>query len=256
MNRLEEYRALALQELRSQMQGSTPLLVDELLDSLLRHAKGLPARPHKGEPYSRLFTLPELPKVILQGFRGDLAWVHDREGHKGSAYWPGGESGVTLDPGLDVGHTPPARVRELYAGRLNGAQLNALEGAYKKIGTAAQKMLSNPIIATIHITFAQANALMPYTAQPFWEAITRRFPDVLEPNTPGSVQTVLLSLAYNRGAGNPQLSVLKQHFASSDYLALAREVGAMQQNHQLRGIRERRKLEQQFIEAELKKLGR
>lgn len=27
----------------------------------------------------------------LPGFRGDLSWLHDREGHVGRPYWPEGD---------------------------------------------------------------------------------------------------------------------------------------------------------------------
>ena len=59
----------------------------------------------------------------LPSFRGDLLWIHAWEGHRGRLYWPGGASGVTLDPGLDDDvqrfqfdqlHRPP---REIFSGR-------------------------------------------------------------------------------------------------------------------------------------------
>ena len=48
---------------------------------------------------------PELARLAehLPTFEGDLLWVHQLEGHAGRPYWPEGESGVTLDPGIDLG---------------------------------------------------------------------------------------------------------------------------------------------------------
>lgn len=46
----------------------------------------------------------EAQAVFLPAFRGDLEWVQDQEGFSGTPYWPGGVSGVTLDPGVDLGH--------------------------------------------------------------------------------------------------------------------------------------------------------
>ena len=46
--------------------------------------------------------------ALLPRFRGDLGMVHTLEGHAGRAYWPKGKSGVTLDPGVDLGHAHAA----------------------------------------------------------------------------------------------------------------------------------------------------
>ena len=45
----------------------------------------------------------EVVEAQLGQFHGDLDWVHRQEGHAGHPYWPGGASGVTLDPGVDLG---------------------------------------------------------------------------------------------------------------------------------------------------------
>jgi hypothetical protein len=251
MNRLEDYRALALQELRSLMQSQDMLELDHVLDSAIRQAKGLPKRPATRNVYEGIFTLPQLPRNPLQNFRGDLAWIHNQEGHNGGAYWPGGESGVTLDPGIDVGHTSPQRVAELFQGILTSRQLIALKSAYKKFGTAAQKFISQPDIKSIHVTFAQSVSIMPFAAQPYWEAITNRFPTLLGPTTPASVQTVFLSLAYNRGPSNPQLAFLRLALTENDWKKLANDIGTMQHDHVLMGIRKRRRLEAQLIRDEL-----
>ena len=57
----------------------------------------------------------------MEGFRGDLSWVHAREGHAGKAYWPGGVSGVTLDPGVDLGHVRPELFETAYKELLTSA---------------------------------------------------------------------------------------------------------------------------------------
>lgn len=54
-------------------------------------------------------------REFLQSFRGDLEWIHAREGHLGKPYWPGGASGITLDPGVDLGHVPLDCVEDLYS---------------------------------------------------------------------------------------------------------------------------------------------
>ncbi len=49
----------------------------------------------------------------LPGFRGDLEWVDLQEGHHGVPFWPGGGSGVTVDPGIDLGQADASLV-DLY----------------------------------------------------------------------------------------------------------------------------------------------
>ena len=63
---------------------------------------------------------------LLASFHGDLDWVHMHEGHCGRPYWPGGASGVTLDPGVDLGHVPEDRIESLYEGILTRPQVRLL----------------------------------------------------------------------------------------------------------------------------------
>ena len=70
--------------------------------------------------------------------------------------------------------------------------------------------------------------------------------------TPPSVQTVLLSLAYNRGPENAALGVLANPIAAESWSEMANLIGQMQQNHETLGIRHRRRTEASLIRTELK----
>lgn len=187
----------------------------------------------------------------LRGFRGELAWVHALEGHAGRAYWPGGASGITLDPGVDVGHASPALVEATYRPHLTREQLAALLAAAGLRGQSARRHLAgSAVLRSIRISRAEAAELFPVVAAPYWRAVTQRFPALLADEVPGPVHTVMLSLAYNRGAGNAALGVLAGPLARRDWSAFAEAVGRMQQGHSLAGIRARRKLEAELV-AEL-----
>ena len=67
------------------------------------------------------------------------------------------------------------------------------------------------------------------------------------PETPGSVQIALLSLAFNRGYNNAGLEVLKSPIKQGDWLQCASLISGMQQDHQLEGIRKRRQREGRLI---------
>ncbi|MDH4188362.1 MAG: pesticin C-terminus-like muramidase, partial [Nitrospira sp.] len=145
----------------------------------------------------------ELIARLLPAFQGDPDWVHQQEGHKGSPYWPGGNSGVTLDPGIDLGQADRALVEQLFAPHLTAAQWEAVRTVFGIKGEPARQALErDPVVQSIRVTPEQADSIMPYAARPYWKDISDRFSSLKMPTTPAAVQTVLLSLAYNRGAQN------------------------------------------------------
>ncbi len=189
---------------------------------------------------------------LLQGFRGDLSWVHAREGHAGKAYWPGGASGVTLDPGVDLGHAKPSLIETAYKDLLTAVQFEATTSVLGIKGDAAKAALeSSPDLQSIRISRAEADTIFQYTAQPYWQAIIRRFPNLAAADSLGSVQTALLSIGYNRGTGNRGLEVLKQPIQDKDWVEVSNLIGSMQQDHSLEGIRKRRRMEAELIKQEL-----
>jgi peptidoglycan hydrolase-like protein with peptidoglycan-binding domain len=188
----------------------------------------------------------------LKGFHGDLSWIHAREGHAGRAYWPGGASGVTLDPGVDLGHAKTSLVEEAFDGILLQDQFDAVRKVFGIKGERAKKALENdPVLQSIRISNAQAEMVFPYVIQPYWEAISSRFPILGEGDTPGSVQTALLSLAYNRGSRNRGLDPLEEPLREKGWKRVADLIGEMQQDHRLEGIRKRRRMEADLIRKEL-----
>jgi GH24 family phage-related lysozyme (muramidase) len=191
-------------------------------------------------------------REMLEKFRGDLDWVHERESHAGHPYWPGGVSGVTLDPGVDLGHASPDTIEELYAPLLTQAQMKALGLVYGIKGEDANAALRTlPVIADIRISREQAAELMPHAAKPYWIGISRRFKALVRQDTPPAVQTALLSLAYNRGVFNRYLEPLGELLAAKSWDEAADRIASMQQRHRLPGIRIRRRQEAMLIRDEL-----
>jgi len=190
---------------------------------------------------------------LLQKFRGDLGWVHQQESHAGKPYWPGSVSGVTLDPGVDLGHVSSWDfIEEQYGPLVTQSQLAELRKVFGFKGMDARVALgASPILQSVRITREQAVELMPHTARPYWEGITSRFRAVARVDTPASVQTTLLSLAYNRGSQNRHLEPLGELLQDRRWGEAADTIGSMQQNHELPGIRRRRRREAAVIRAEL-----
>lgn len=218
-----------------------------------QRARGLAADgvvgPATWDALDPALAAPSHPDVAgFETFRGDLAWIHQWEGHAGHAYWPMGASGVTLDPGWDLGQHSMAETKKLYGDILTRAQLALLgEVSGLKGDEAGAAFAARPDLAKIKVSKRQALALLPHLALPYWVAITKRFGVLAEPGTPGSVQTALLSLAYNRGAASKGLAVLTDPLARRRWLEVADGIGAMQQDHALKGIRARRRAEADLI---------
>lgn len=190
-------------------------------------------------------------KSLLQGFNGDLTWVHEREGHAGRPYWPGGASGVTLDPGFDLGYQNRDQLRACYP-ELSAYQIQALTKVIGLKGESAKIATRIPSIASIRTSKEMALTAMPVIAKRYWKGIYQRFPSlVAQTQTPPCVHTVMLSLSYNRGPNNRGLEVLRAYLEDLDWTGLAQQIASMQQNHKLRGIRLRRRLEAEYILNEL-----
>ncbi len=236
--------------------GDTDGLFGEATEQLVKafqSDRGLSADGVVGaNTWAALGDYIEEQESAVEGFRGDLSWVHAREGHAGKAYWPGGASGVTLDPGVDLGHAKRALIEEAYKDLVSAEQFQAVEQVLGIRGDSAKAALEdNPVLQSIRISRSQADAIFGFAAKPYWDAIVRRFPGLTSPDTPPSVQTAMLSISYNRGAGNRALDVLKQPMQGKAWAQVADIIGSMQQDHRLEGIRTRRRMEADLIRAEL-----
>jgi GH24 family phage-related lysozyme (muramidase) len=99
----------------------------------------------------------------------------------------------------------------------------------------------------VRITYEEGREIFPHVAKDYWEGITRRFPALVSPLVPGAVHTALLSLAFNRGVWNGDLEQLRDKIQNREWGEMADAISSMQQNHSLKGIRVRRRLEGQKI---------
>lgn len=194
--------------------------------------------------------------LAREGFRGSADWVHALEGHAGdlygrSAYYPGGRhSGVTLDPGVDLAHARRSLVVSAYRPYLTPRQMRAVEQAMEfgfRGEQAALYLEESPALRSIRLTRAEASHIFPLVAAPYWRRIAQRFPALLREDVPSEAHTVMLSLAFNRGPHNAALDALAPHIAAGDYEAAADVIAAMQDEHELQGITDRRDREAEHL---------
>ena len=192
-----------------------------------------------------------LHRQPLPGFRGDLDWIHSFEGHAGKPYWPGGASGVTLDPGFDLGYADESLFMSLYAPHLSHKERQACLDAKGIRGSRAYEYLrKSDVLETLRIPFETAKRIFPHLASSYWGSLLTRFP-VLN-HVPAEVQTVMMSLAINRGPGNSAFSPLREPLQEGEWKEIGRIVKQMQQDHTLRGIRQRRREEGAYIKESIR----
>jgi len=183
-----------------------------------------------------------------EGFRGDAAWIHALEGHAGHPYWPGGESGVTLDPGVDLGYADESLVVRCYDGYFAPESMKALLRCKGLTGTKARRRVEDSSqLKHIELSEHVAQAVFPKVAHPYWVAAKRRWPELVKPYVQPAVHTIVLSLCYNRGPGNRALRVIGEPLRAGDWAHLADVVADMQDDHQLVGIRQRRDKEAEYV---------
>lgn len=182
----------------------------------------------------------------MNKFTGDLSWIHTREGHAGRPYWPGGMSGVTIDPGVDLGHVDSQILIANYSDLMTADQLEEALNLKGITGKAAEKALGNlEYLRDFRISPQQAEAIFPTVATPYWNGVLNRWPSIAD--APSDVQTVMLSLAFNRGYNNSRLEALTEYINRKDWLRMGEVIAGMQQDHSLPGIRFRRRLEGTLI---------
>jgi hypothetical protein len=113
--------------------------------------------------------------------------------------WPGGASGVTIAIGYDLGYASPGKIRDDWARYVTPGMLNVMLGCSGLKGTEAQHHLAQ-VKNLIVIEWDWAIAVFNERDVPQWAATVRK----AVPNTDRiSLERfgVLVSIAYNRGAG-------------------------------------------------------
>lgn len=193
------------------------------------------------------------------GFGGsyDFFLRPEIEGFAGRWHWPGGNSGITLDIGIDLGQIAfhdLDEIENVYGPNdsdedVIAAFKLALATSYGLRAAAArahfQTLKSRGFVGLLPITRKQAREGFAFLAWRFWHRLIQRFPGLAD--APPQVQEAVLSVGYNRGTGNRGLQPLKVPISLRDWHGVADQIGHMQQDHELTHIRARRQFEADWI---------
>ncbi len=130
--------------------------------------------------------------------REALEFIIDQEGMDQPSKFPGGDSGVTLGHGFDLGAGTESRAEMIEAWKpwLSGDQLDRLATVIGLTGPAAKARCAQ--FADIRVTAEAADDVFYRCTVPkYYGKMASAFPNV--DKLPGAAQGALLSLVFNRG---------------------------------------------------------
>jgi hypothetical protein len=168
--------------------------------------------------------------------------------------WPGGESGVTIGIGYDLGFTAASRIEEDWRGRMRDADLERLLKVEGLKGPDAKKAL--PKVKDAVVELGPAQEVFFRRTLPFHATQTQRaYPGV--ERLPADAQAMLLSLVFNRGASltgatRVEMKAIRDLIPGRDLAGIAAQVRAMKRlwdPAKLPGLHKRRDREAELIAA-------
>jgi hypothetical protein len=164
--------------------------------------------------------------------------------------WPGGESGVTIGIGYDLGFTSKQQIEADWDPYFEKPERSALAAVQGAKGAAADQLARG--LRNINVPLAAAEPVFYSSTLPRFAKITRdAFPGVEK--LPLDAQGALLSLVFNRGASftgdrRSEMRAIREELAAGSSLArIAEQLEAMQRLWpDARGLRDRRVREAAF----------
>lgn len=166
--------------------------------------------------------------------------------------WPGGESGVTIGIGYDIGVTSAKQIDSDWRGVLADSEVDRLLTAQGITGAPAKTLTAT--LSDIVVPFDTAQTVFYRSTAP---QFARRTLDVYPgvDKLPADAQAMILSLVYNRGASlsgarRRHMAALKPLIAKGDLDEIAEQFELMMVLWpDLPGLRTRRRKEAEMIRA-------
>jgi hypothetical protein len=172
--------------------------------------------------------------------------------------WPGGESGITIGVGWDLGHTPVAETTRAWRGKVDDATLALLVSISGHRGEAAQTRL--PHVRHLVIPWESALAVFQDVTIPTWYLrMLRIYPQADELS--GDCAAALVSLVFNRGPNlsgdrRREMAAIQTHLRGGNLTAIPGELRAMKRLWpDVKGLRRRRDEEAELFERGLVPAG-
>lgn len=168
--------------------------------------------------------------------------------------WPGGESGVTIGVGYDLGYNTSAQFTTDWGGRLTKPELTRLAACLGKKRQPAKALI--PGVRDISIPWTAASAVFfALTVPRYYRDTAAAFPGLEK--LPGDAQGALVSLVFNRGgllkgARRTEMKAIHDLVPRGDLKGIAAQLRAMKRlwvGKGQDGLLKRREEEAKLVES-------
>ena len=224
------------------------------------------------QPSGKLFmhaaetTVPDAPAAtslsisqdatnLITGFEVGSASLYTQRYQ--SPVWPGGNSGVTIGIGYDLGYCSTAAFTRDWQGILPDPHQGALSPTCTAKADKAQPLVAQPEIKAVKVSWDQASRQFARFLPQVINETAAAFPNCAA--LPADSLGALVSLVYNRGsdtsASKPnraEMATIKQLMAASNFAAVPEQIRAMKRLWPtVPGLMQRRELEAKLFETGL-----
>jgi len=203
-------------------------VVDEYLALKKSEGKPAPVETPPAKPtenFSLVVSRRALDKILEYEVSSEAAYTKKYQ----KPIYPGGDSGVTIGVGYDVGYNNVTQIDTDWRGKISDADLDLLKTACGVKGAAAAALIAG--LKAVTVPFIAAREVFYNRTLPRYAADTRRvYPGVEK--LPADAQGALLSLIFNRGAGltgdrRREMKALVALVAAKDLNGIAGQITAM-----------------------------
>ena len=175
-----------------------------------------------------------------------------------SPTWPGGQSGVTIGIGYDLGQQTEDTIEKDLSRYFNKSTLNRLIACAGIKGQAARNKVSS--LKDIKLPLPDAEDLFHNTHLVRYALLTKNlYPEMVD--LPADAQSALVSLVYNRGtsvrgATRKEMLDIKKHVKDGNVEEIAKSIESMKrlwEGKNLGGLLRRRDDEAALVRTSLRK---
>lgn len=167
-------------------------------------------------------------------------------------HWPGGDSGITIGIGYDLGYQTASKFHADWGELLPDRSLERLGRVVGKKGRAAKRVMDE--VDDISISLNRARQVFTETNLPDYAKKTKRAYPGIEQLYPDA-QSALVSLVFNRGtkmsgSSRREMAAIKDQVANQDYEGIATSLELMKrlwEGRNLTGLLKRRDAEAKMV---------
>ncbi|MEY2502390.1 MAG: hypothetical protein QOI07_2724 [Verrucomicrobiota bacterium] len=183
-----------------------------------------------------------------------LALILEAEGLDQPGQWPGGESGITIGVGYDLGFVTEEQFEEDWSPFLTSDEIDRLKDVIGLSGEKARERAGD--FRDIKIKRADAEQVFKERTLPLYSQRTEdAFPGLDQ--LPANVQGALVSLVFNRGPGmngdsRREMRAVRDAVANGDLQEIANQLRSMKriwEGKGLDGLLRRRDAEADLVES-------